>query len=481
MILSRCFRAVAPGVLLLVLYLPSTTISADGTWDFVPRVSIGQIYSDNINLAPKGEEDSEFVTRLDAGVSARREGARARARVDYNLLGLAYWEDSDANDVFHQLDADGRVILVPERFFLEALATYDQRVRSRGDRGGDIVNTGVDRTDVFNLRLTPVYVQQFDDFATAELRYTYDRVDYQESDARDTNSESNRVRARLDSGPMFAQVGWSLSFDREEIDFDDGSAVTFQTAEALARLSVTERFSVFGAVGNERNDFEQDPSRARPDDTFWRAGATLQAADRTFAEAFVGERFFGTTYGGELRRQLRDGRLFAGYVEDLRTVNEIDDLRFVRDEFGDPIFDPVTGQPIFELPDLLSSVYLRKRFSAGVSIRRGKTSWGLRIFDEKREFEIDDRRERVQGLIGDVTWRVLPRTSLFGDFRIEESTFADERDREDTLLRTRLGVSRALGPRTSASLAYSYNERESTVPDREYRENRVTATFTKSF
>jgi len=478
--LNRLYKAVAVGCVLLPLSAP-LAVHANERWDITPRVSISQIYSDNISLEVKGDENDEFVTRLDAGVALLREGARARARLDYNLLGLIFWDESDDNDVFHQLDAEGRVDLVPNRFFVEGLATFDQRERSRAGRTGDIVNIGVDRTDVLNVRVSPVYVQPFDDFATGELRYTYDRVDYDDDDDRDTDSESNRVRANLASGPMFARIGWNLSFDREEIDFDDGSSVTFQTAEALARLSVTEGLSVFAAVGDERNDFEQDPGRARPDDTFWRVGATLRTADRTFAEAFFGERFFGNTYGAELRRQLRDGRLFASYVEELRTVNEIDDLRLVRDEFGDPIFDPETGRPIFELADLRTGVFLRKRFSAGVSIRRGKTDWGLRVYDQRREFEFDARDERSQGIVGDITWRVLPRTSLSGNLRVEETTFADERDREDTLWRARLGVNRDLGPRTSASIDYGYTERESTVADREYRENRVTATLTRTF
>ena len=476
--LNRLYKAVAAGCMLLPLSAP-LAVQANDRWDITPRVSISQIYSDNISLEAKGDENDEFVTRLDAGVALLREGARARARLDYNLLGLVFWDESDDNDVFHQLDAEGRVDLVPNRFFVEGLATFDQRERSRAGRTGDIVNIGVDRTDVFNIRVSPVYVQTFDDFGTGELRYTYDRVDYE--DDRDTDSESNRVRANLASGPMFARIGWNLSFDREEIDFDDGSSVTFQTAEALARVNVTDRFSVFGAIGDENNDFDQDPTRAQPDDTFWRAGATFRPTNRTFMEGFFGERFFGTTYGGTLRRDLRDGRLSVDYVEELRTVNEIDDLRLVRDEFGDPIFDPETGRPIFELADLRTGVFLRKRFSTGVSIRRTKTDWGLRIFDERREFEIDNRDERVQGIVGDITWRVLPRTSVFGNLRVEESTFADERDREDTLWRARLGVNRDLGPRTSASIDYGYTERESNVADREYRENRLTASFTKTF
>ncbi|TVP77659.1 MAG: hypothetical protein EA353_09925, partial [Puniceicoccaceae bacterium] len=62
-----------------------------------------------------------------------------------------------------------------------------------------------------------------------------------------------------------------------------------------------------------------------------------------------------------------------------------------------------------------------------------------------------------------------------------ESTFADERDREDTLFDIRVGVGRDLGPQISASVDYLYRERESTNAAREYTENRLTATFTKVF
>ena len=468
----------------LGLAIGATSAQADLGWDFTPRLAISQIYTDNVTLAPKGDEEHEHVTQLNAGFALDREGAQARARLAYNLQALAYWRDSDRNDVFHQVAGDGRVALVPDRFFIDAGATFSQRELSR-DGGGDNINITGDRSDVLTLRISPAWVQRFDDVATAELRYTYDRVDYSGRRASDVDSESNRFLARLDSGPMFNQFGWALSFQRTETDFDDGSSVTFQIAEALGRWNVTERFSVFGAVGDERNDFEQDASRARPDDTFWRAGATFQAADRTFMEGFVGERFFGTTYGGTLRHRLRTGQVFASYDESLTTVNEFDIVRVVL-----PVFDETTGRPVIvdgepifvelEFPDLQTGVYLRKRFEAGFAGELRRTSWALRAFDERREFELTDRTERVQGIVGNVGWQANPRTRLFANASYEDSSFADE-DREDTLVRLGLGLARDLTPRTTGSIEYRYQERDSDVAARDYRENRVVATLRMEF
>lgn len=455
-------------------------------WDFTPQASVSQTYSDNITLAPRGEEEHEYISQLNAGFTLLREGAMARARLGYNLQGLGYWRDSDRNDVLHRFTGDGRLTLLPERFFIDASATYNQRLLSRDGVVGDNLTVGADRSDVLTMRLSPVFIQRLDDIAVAQLGYTYDRVDYQASRASQNDSESNRVFARLDSGPMFSQLGWGLSFERSETDFDDGSSVTFQVAEALGRWPVTDRVSVFGAVGDERNDFEQDPSRARPDDTFWRVGATFDGGARTFAEAFFGERFFGRTYGGSLRHRLRTAQLSASYTEALTTVNDFELIRVVL-----PVFDQTTGSPVLvdgepifvelELPDLQTGVYLSKRFSAGISGALAKTDWSLRAFDERREFEISDRRERVQGVAGTVSWRMLPRTRLFGTLSFEEQSFSDDSDRDDTLLTSRVGVSRDLGRNMSASVEYLYRERNSDVERRDHRENRVTATLRKAF
>jgi hypothetical protein len=52
---------------------------------FTPRASIAQIYSDNIDQAPRGEENSEPVTDLNVGFRLNRDGPRGSGRFDYNL------------------------------------------------------------------------------------------------------------------------------------------------------------------------------------------------------------------------------------------------------------------------------------------------------------------------------------------------------------------------------------------------------------
>jgi uncharacterized protein (PEP-CTERM system associated) len=445
-------------------------------------VSIGQIYSDNIEQAPRGEENSEPVTELNAGFTLNRDGPRGSGRFDYNLQGLAFWDETDSNDVYQQFSGAGDVAVAPERLFVEGSVDFRQRSVDRDGSLSDNLTLNADRTDVLSLRISPYLIQRFEDAAIGELRYAYSRVDYGSEADDEVDSETNRLLATLDSGPMFERLGWGLSYDYSKEDFDNGSSFESQVVEALGRWRTTERASVFAAIGYEDNEFELDPSLSSPDGFLWRVGATYQPAARTFVEGFFGERYSDSTYGLEMRHRVRTGQLFASYTEELTTTNDDEfELRPIRDAFGDPVFDPETGIPLFEEPDLTTNVYLSQRFSAGFRGRLTKTDWGVRIYNDRREFQNDGSSERVTGVASNVTWRLAPRTRLRADARWEESTFSDEAGREDTILRLGAGLSRDLGRGADASLEYSYQDRDSTIDDLDFSENRITATFTKVF
>ncbi len=466
------------------LALPAALIALSAAadtinWDIAPKVSLAQIYSDNIGLAPSGLREDDFVTRLDAGIELTGQSARFRGVLDYNALGLVYWDNSDFNDIFHQGNGALRFDAVPDRFFIEASTRYYQRLRSRAGVGGDIVNVGVDRTDVWEFGISPTYKHRFGNWSDLRASYAYDRIDYEVSDLRELDSQSHRFTVDLTSGTAFSTFGWELSFDREETDFDDGSSVTFQTAEALGRWNVSDRFSAFAAVGDEDNSFEQDPPRARPSDTFWRVGGTFQPGPRTFLEGFVGERYFGTTFGLDFEHRIRDGRLFAGYSEALETVGRGRRGQLIDDD-GLPVFDPGTGDPVFEEPDLLAGAFLRKRFEAGASITRPRTQASVRIYNVKREFELTSREEDSYGIIIDADWQASARINVYGDLRYEDTDFADIQGREDSLFTLRLGARRDIARQTTAAIDYRYTTRDSNQGF-DYQENRLTATLTHRF
>ena len=71
-----------------------------GDWDITPRITVAEVYSDNINL---DDDDKEYdlVTEISPGISVHGESARLRARP-----GLP-----DAKYIFSE-----RIVMVTVRF-----------------------------------------------------------------------------------------------------------------------------------------------------------------------------------------------------------------------------------------------------------------------------------------------------------------------------------------------------------------------------
>lgn len=460
--------------------LTASLAQANGPgWVFSPEIELGQAYSDNIALNPRGEEDGDFATSLEARLSAVRQGAQSRLSADYSFTGVAWWSESEQKG-FHRLRGDGRVELVPDRFALESSARYGQRQRSRAGVGGDLINLGVDRIDQFDFDISPVYTQRFNDTASAQVRYTFALVDYDDSTVRDNSSTRHQIQAEVLSGPAFSQFGWQLSFNRNETDFDDGVETTLQTAEALGRWRYSSRFNLFAAVGHDRNRFEQEFSSGGSSGTSWRTGVEWNPSTRTSAEVFFGERFFGRTLGGSLSHRLRDGRLFADYTESLQTVN----LRrgFIRPPVNGEDLDPDLIDDL-DPPDLFSGVFLSKRFAFGMTIERPRSSLTARVFDDRRDRGRQGGTERSQGVRVNGGWQWMPRTRVNGDLSLQERSFADASDRSDTIFQVRMGVERRLAPQMDAGINYLYRQRNSSggAGGFDYRENRITATLSRAF
>ncbi|MCG5512108.1 TIGR03016 family PEP-CTERM system-associated outer membrane protein [Ectothiorhodospira shaposhnikovii] len=454
-----------------------------GSWDLTPRVSVSQTYTDNVNLAPRSEDkESDSVSQLNTGFSLQRSGGRTDLSLGYNLQSLAYWEDDGRNTVYHQFAGTSTTTLIRETLFLDASASYGQQLRdSRDGFAGDNISTGA-RSDVARYSLSPYWRQGFGSFATGELRYTWDKVDYQSGGITSNNSENQRIQATLDSGPRFTTVGWALSYSWDKSAYDDGTDVTLESLEALVRLNISPQFSVYAAGGDERNRYNRAAEAADPDDTFWRAGFTWLPGPRTSLDAFYGERFFDDTYGLTFSHRFRHATWQVNYSESLASLNRVEFVPFliVDGQTGLPVVDD-DGFPIFFLfPELVPDAYISKRLNISVSGQRSKLSWGLAAAREERLYQTDRGDQEINSFSANLGWRVAPRTQATLSSQWQRSDY-DLDNRKDDLWNVGLGLSRTLGANTSAAIEYRYQERDSNQDDFDYQENRITATLSRTF
>ena len=128
------------------LLLCATHVEA-GDWDITPRISVAEVYSDNINL-DDNDKEYDLVTEITPGVSIHGEGARLRADFDYQMQNTFFLRNSDGDGTFHQLNANGTAELARNFFFVDASSAMGQALINADDTAstGNLNNAG-NRTD----------------------------------------------------------------------------------------------------------------------------------------------------------------------------------------------------------------------------------------------------------------------------------------------------------------------------------------------
>ncbi len=466
----------------IVLWLLSHSA---GAWDTELRIGVGATYSDNINQAPRGEQESELVLQVIPGFSMSRSGAQLSLNLNYSAQGALYTDDSDRNTVLHRLGSRANAELLDDLLFIDADANYSQRLlTSRPDLGADPVGREGDFSDVLTYRISPYLTPRWGEYLSAEIRYEHRAVEYRDDASLD--SRSDRFAYRIDSGTATPRLSWALRYDRDDVDFDDDSTARFESYSGLLSVNITEQVSVFGELGRDRNRFTQVGQTSQPSGTLWRTGVTWVPSTRTQVEGFYADRYFGSFFGGSLRHRFRHSTWAFDYQEEpsniARLAGELGDPSMF-DDLQPPVLD-ADGNPIItdqEFPELTTEAFVRRRGTLAVQGQRSKVGWRVRAFQERREFEFSQRDEEVLGAGVGLNYRFAPRTQLTFDHDQLRTDNQAQPDSERSH-RTRLGVQYTVGPRTSLSTNYQFLKSDGIDGVREpYEENRVNLLLNSRF
>ncbi len=219
--------------------------------DLQYALSVGALYSDNINRAPTDEETATIGT---AGfdLRARHESQRLSYRADSNLNYLNYLDTDLSDQVVGRFDGSAALALIPDRLLW-------------------IVRNDFDQTRIDNLSpAAPSNRQNLNQFATGpelnlrvsqsvsvQMSARYGRETYQESPS-DTDRYGGEVRL-LRQSDEHTTIGIGISTERVETE-DSASAVgDYSLNEALALYRTTTPRTGLGiAAGYGKVDGDDD-------------------------------------------------------------------------------------------------------------------------------------------------------------------------------------------------------------------------------
>jgi hypothetical protein len=416
-------------------------------WTFVPRATLMETWTDNVGLDPSGEEDSDWITELRPGFALGTESARLTAQIDYELQALWYAERSDRNDIFHRARANGTGVLVPDSVFVDAFADYDQRNIDPAGRVdfGNLFDTG-NRTDALVFGVSPYHVGRWGTWAESLVRYDYRGVRYYNSDETSVNlqeSDGDTISAELGSQVTAAGLSWKVHGLYTRTEFDDfeatGRLSEFEYAQAALDLGVPIglRTRLTGTIGQE-SDISENSTKGGLDTTFWYVGFAWNPDALQSLEARVGERYFGTSWGGSYTRRASRGTLSLDYSEAPTTSAGL---------LGDSASLPPGVRPGSE-PRLDTRVFLNKRLTGTASYELARSSINLQLYSSRRIYEDEaGGTERNLGARLRYDWDFAPRTRIGASAGWERREFSDNDGRDnlgDFELRLRRELTRIL-------------------------------------
>ena len=498
-----------------VILLISANTADAGDWDITPRISVGEIFSDNINL-DDSDKESDLVTEISPGISVHGEGGRLRADFDYQMQNAFYASNSDANGTFHQLNADATAEVAKDLFFVDASSTMGQALVSADQTisTGNLNNAG-NRTDFYTYSLSPYLKPQFGGYADGLLRYTYSQVKY---DGGTSDASTNSFDAGLVSGRNFGPLSWSANYNYSDEQRDNASNTTYENADGQARYRISKHFSLVGSGGYSNNDFES--SQDVKNGSYWSAGAFLQPSRYYSLEAQQGNNLStatvslyptrrtslvvtyrdrqvglnpGEVWSGSFSHYTRHTTWNASYLEDTSTQQQV----VLQEGFVFFGIDPITGEvntnpqpgdliiyaPVGPVVSLTNEVIERKKASGTFGMKTGKTGLRFTVFDERRKYLTSLEEEETKGVSGSVNRQLAPRTNgiLSGSYqRITDSGAG--RDRDNTFLYLQTEISRQIRPKLNGSLSYRYSTQDSGGGGgNDYTENRIEARLTAWF
>ncbi len=271
-----------PTLLFLALstLLPAAAAARD--WEWTPRLSLAERYSDNVYLRPKGLEQSDWITEVSPGLSVRRAGRKLKVDADYSLTGYLYADDTDRSRVRHNLNGQAQAELLEDWFYLDASARASQELIDyvSGIGLGDAV--GIQNTrQTYGFTVSPYLKHRFGSDATVELRLRRDQ--YYASGGSGRDGSANQYSFAAQSGSNFFPLSWNLSYSRRETDYQSLADTDSEQGAAYARLQLRQGFGLTAQAGLQKGNFPGASNRIR-DFSYYGLGLYYTPGRRIFGE-----------------------------------------------------------------------------------------------------------------------------------------------------------------------------------------------------
>jgi uncharacterized protein (PEP-CTERM system associated) len=462
-------------------------------WRVTPRLTIEQAYNSNIDLAREGQEKSDFVTSISAGLAVRGTGRRLSLNFDYDPEQVLFAHSSNKNELRQRFRGVTNAELIEQLLFFEASGSVNQQfVNNTGAIGGTTLTASENLRTVQTYSLGPILRNHFGSFADTELRYTYSLFKVDGGDSL-SDSEQNELSFVARSGRDFTTLGWTLSLSGSDQERTGGGANTFRGTKTERRsamfdtqYALNSTWSLLSGIGYET--FEDPTLNDPPDGVTFNAGFQVRPNSVSTFRFTAGQRYGGANYNASLDYSLSPNTRFRGaYIQQINTSQglAVQNLGTLGVSPSGGLIDTQTGRPF--LPGdprfgVTNSAFKQDRFTLGFEHSSQRNRYGVDIYDEVRTFDTEQQNDtHSRGITLSFSRSLTPLVTFNLGASYSTSKFENQGNREDEYYSATSGLSYRLSETVETRLNYRHTERRSDEANSDVVEDFVAITLSKSF
>jgi len=472
----------AVAAMAVVLVVPEAG-AAD--WTTGAAVEVSQSSTDNVRLAPDGQEEGDTITGITPSFNVRGVSSRMNLALNYSLTRLEYWRNPELSEFRHRARGSLNTELVEDFFFFDSqLSVSETFITSQGAISGNEFNDNANRGTVATWNASPYLRYRLGSFADSEIRYRYSTTLV---DSNAANDEDTHLGAfRLDSGRDFTVLSWGFNAEHAITASQNQADIKRTTVGLDLRYAVNTQLSLLGTAGYE--DINDASLADQPSGLFWNVGFDSRPGPRTALRATYGQRYESQDLNVRASYNYSSAAfLVLTYAHTLETSGQrrSDLLRFIEVDENGNLIDIRTGLPVDPDDDLLTfnnSSNLVDRLNFTFAGSRGRNNYSLNAFAIQRSESTDiTTNENTYGVSGNFSrqLRRLVSGNVFMSFRTTDFDTADGRTDDTYIART--GLSYTLAPDLTGSLQYTFTRRDSNIAANDLMENALTVRFRKTF
>jgi uncharacterized protein (PEP-CTERM system associated) len=487
-------------------------------WLLTPTAEIGETFTDNVNLAPRGSRVWDFITTVSPGLNLAGQTARLRLGVTYDPQELIYARSSPTTALQQRLLGTGTAELWRDVLFFDASASINQAfIRPTGAIGQTTLTNNNNLQTVYSTNASPYLRQHLGSYADSETRYRFSTISTSGSGiAPETIHE---FRETLLGGEFFGRLGWQLLGDytrleraQDATDQFSGITSTDQLVRADFSYPLWQGLSAIGGTGYERII---DPTlSSQPKGVIWSAGFHYQPNELVAATLTYGERFdrsdieFNATYN--LDPQLRLSAVYTQTIQTSQSQIAGATNQTVLGDNGLPLPTGTPGSTLGGIPGtpgnpalgttstfgISSGSFIAKTAELDAVLTKERNTYSLRAFTSKvsgnttttasgatvsptAASTVTAARITGAGLSWDHKLRADLSSTAGGSY--SRTNFLDGTGRRDKTLLVTLGLNYALSRTATATISLSRSDQRSNIPADNLISDIVMATLRKQF